>query len=170
MFHVWCGDGEIKWVEECWRHLGEAGLTGNATPLEATATLLRLVTLARVYEEFCGLAWDENPETPVDYLAEDLEIDALALGILAAQAAPDSFDDVAEDYELREAALLAATEAQRQEIFDCLSRAYGGDVQLYSRISRTNRSADDESDGDEFDVTGANATALSYVTNGFRHG
>lgn len=170
MFHVWMGDGEIVWVWECWQYFGDAGLTGNTTALETTATFLRLVTLARIYEEFCGLAWEENADSPIDDLAEYLEIDPLALGILAAHASRDSFDDAAEDYELREAALLAAPEAQRQEIFDCLSKAYGSDVQLYSRMSRTNGSADGEYDGDEFDVTGANCMALSFVTNGFRHG
>lgn len=36
MFHVWLGDGEIKWVEECWKHLGEANLTDNSPALERT--------------------------------------------------------------------------------------------------------------------------------------
>jgi hypothetical protein len=168
MFHVWCGDGEIKWVEECWQHLGAAGLTGNTTPVEATASMLRLVTLARVYEGFCAHAWDENPETPLDYLTEDLEIDPLVLGILAATASSNVFDDCAEDDELREAALLAATDAQRQEIFTCLSQAYGGAVQLYSRMSKTNRTTSQEGESDEFAVTGPNSSALGYVMNGFQ--
>jgi hypothetical protein len=170
MFNVWFGDGEIKWVEECWRHFGEAGLTGISTPLEATATLLRLVTLARVYEEFCGLAWDENPETPIHYLAEDLKLDALALGILGAVASPEVFDNAQDEYELREAALAAATEAQRQEIFDCLVKAYGSDIQLYSRMSQTNKQDQTESDYSEFEVIGPNALALSFVIKGFQQG
>lgn len=170
MFHVWLGDGEIKWVEECWRHFGEADLTGNSTPLEATAASLRLVTLARIYEEFCGLAWDENPETPIDYLAGDLELDSLALGILAAVASPDAFDEAGDEYELRETALAAATEAQRQEIFNCLRKAYGSEVKLYSRMSQTNQPDQDDSDGSEFDVTSSNARALNFVINGFKQG
>jgi hypothetical protein len=169
MFHVWLGNGEITWVEECWHHLGEADLTDNTSVLEATATALRLVTLARIYEEFCGLAWDENPETPVDYLAEDLDIDPLALGILASKASPEAFDDACDDSELREASLLAATDAQRREIYDCLSTAYGDETQLYSRMSETNQSASDEDYEDEFNLTGSNSGALSYVMNGFRY-
>ena len=167
MFHVWCGDGEIRWVEECWGHLGEADLTGNTTPLEATTTAIRLISLARIYEEFCALAWDENPETPIDYLAEDLELDAVAIGILGAQASPDTFDDAEDEYELREAALTAAADAQRQQIFECLSKAYGGAVPLYSRMSQTNHSAEKENDEDEFEVTGSNCNALQFVINGF---
>ena len=168
MFHVWSGDGEIKWVQECWRHLGEAGLTERTTLLEETTTYLRLVTLAHVYEEFCGYAWDENPESPLSDFADELEIDPLALGILGAIASPGAFDDATDDCELRNAALFAISYPQRTEIFACLCKAYGGEVPLYSRMSKTNQSADDEDDCDQFDVTGSNSAALSYVMNGFR--
>lgn len=168
MFHVWCGSGETKWVEECWQHLGEAGLTDKTTLLEETATYLRLVSLAQVYEEFCGCAWDENPGTPLSDLADELEIDPLALGILGAIAGPDAFDDEADDSELREIALSAATAKQRVEIFSCLCKAYGGAVQLYSRMSKTNQQAGEEDNGNEFEVTGSNGIAISYVMNGFR--
>ena len=178
MFHVWwLGDGEIKWVEECWQHLGEANLTDNSPALERTATFLRLLTLARIYEEFCGLAWDEDPETPVTDLVEDLEIDPLSLGILATKADPDAFDDVADKY-IHQAVLLAATDAQRKEIFDCLSKGFGDEFKLYSRMSKTNRSGNEtdngseddlsEDDLSEFDITESNSVALSYVVNGFR--
>lgn len=170
MFHVWCSGSEMKWGEECWQHLGEAGLTGNTTSLEATETLLRLVTLARVYGEFCGLAWEENPEKPFDYLAEDLEIDPLALGILAAIASPGAFYGAGDEFELRETAFSAATEAQRREIFDCLAKAYGSAVHLYSRMSQTKHSDQVESDGSEFAITESNSLALSYVMNGFQKG
>jgi hypothetical protein len=172
MFDVWLGDGEIKWVEECWQHLGEANLTGKYPTLEGTATVLRLVTLARIYEEFCGLAWDEKLERPVTDLVEDLEIDRLCLGILATKADPDAFDDVADKY-IDEAVLLAATDAQRREIFDCLRNGFGDEFQLYSRMSKTNKSGNEtddcnEDDLSEFDITESNSVAMSYVVNGFR--
>jgi hypothetical protein len=94
----------------------------------------------------------------------------MALGILAAQASPDAFDDAEDEYELREAALTAAADAQRQEIFECLSKAYGGAVRLYSRMSQTNQSAEEENDQDEFEVTGSNGVALDFVMNGFHQG
>jgi hypothetical protein len=170
MFRCWYGDGEIRWVKECWGHFQEAGLAGNATSLEGTASLLRLVCLARIYEEFSGLAWDENPDTPISYLTEDLTLDPVALGILGAQASPDAFDDLEDESELRDAAITAATDAQRSEISDCLAKAYGGDVQLYSRMYHTRGSDEDANDGYEFEVTGPNSVALSYVMNGFQQG
>lgn len=169
MFRVWNGDGQITWVEECWRHLSEAGLTGNSTILETTETCLRLVALARIYEEFCGLAWYENPETPISYLAEDFEIDLLALGIIAATSATELLDAVHDKYELYDLALLAAPDARRPEFFQCLCNAYDGEIGLYSRMSKTNQSAGDEDDEDEFDGTTPNADAFAYVKNGFKY-
>ena len=168
MFNVWSGGGELVWVKECWEHLSQAALTGNTTVMETTATHLRLVALARIYEEFCGCAWDENPETDAHTLAEDLEIDPVALGILAAASDKDDFDEASDDYELREAALLAVTDSMRSEIFACLAKAYGGEVQLCSRMAQTNHSPDEDDDGDEFEITGPNSTAYGFVTEGFR--
>jgi hypothetical protein len=42
-----------------------------------------MVTLAKSYQEFCGLAWDEDPETPIGYLTEELHIAPVAIGVLA---------------------------------------------------------------------------------------
>jgi hypothetical protein len=75
MFNVRIDGAELKWAKEAWKHLATAGLTEATTILEITATKLRVVTLARIYQEFSGFAWDENPETLLDYLAEDLEIE-----------------------------------------------------------------------------------------------
>jgi hypothetical protein len=75
--------------------------------------------------------------------------------------------------ELREAALIAICDSQRKEIFECLCKGFGGYVQLYSSMSKTYPSEDDDNDdddddNDEMEVTGANAQALDFVSNGFR--
>jgi len=168
MFSVWSGGGELAWAKECWGHLSQAGLTGNATVMESAASHLRLVALARIYEEFCGCAWDENPESEAHTLAEELEIDPVALGLLAAASGSDDFDDASDDYELREAALRAVTDAMRGEIFACLAKAYGDEIKLYSRMAQTNHLPDKDDAGDEFEVTGPNSAAYGFVTEGFR--
>ena len=168
MFAVWSGGSELAWAKECWGHLSQAVLTGNSTVMETTASYLRLVALARIYGEFCGCAWDENPETDAHTLAEDLEIDLVALGILAAATGRDDFDEAGDDYELREAALLTVTDSMRGEIFACLAKACGDEVKLYSRMAQTKRSPDDDDGGDEFEVTGPNSAAYGFVTEGFR--
>lgn len=155
-------------AEECWGHFQKSGLAGQESNLARTASVLRLVTLARIYEEFSGFAWDENPETSIDYLAENLAIDPVALGILAARATSDSFDDTCDEdgFQLRELAMVYSSNAQRKEIYACLCAAYGDDYMLYSRMSRTYPSSDRDS-FDEFDVAPGNCQGLQYVQGGF---
>jgi hypothetical protein len=173
MFTVWEDGAELEWAEEAWQHLYAAGLVGGESALETTASNLRLVTLARVYQEFCGLVWDVNPDTPIAYLAENLEIDPVALGILAAMQGVNQFEECADELALHEAALIAASDGQRIDIADCLKKAYGGDAALYSRLWHT-RSADadaeDDGEGDENADSSANSFGLNYVMNGFQNG
>jgi hypothetical protein len=169
MFDVWFIGGELDWAKEVWSHLGAAGLASRQNFLDETAAKLRLVTLAKIYQEFCGLAWGEDPETPIDYLAEDLHIDPVALGVLAASTKCDELEEAVEDYELLQAALTAVTDNQRHEIFDCLKAAYGNEFKLYSRIWHTRSlEAEKDSEDDEWEVTEANSSALEYIQNGFR--
>ncbi len=168
MFNVWVDGHELDWAKEAWGHLHPDGVEDGATILEITVAQLHLVALAQIYQEFCGLAWEEDPETPLDYLAENLEINPLALGILAAKGKADQFDDALDECELREAALLAATRSQQGEIFECLKAAYGSDVKLYTRLWHTRSIASEkDSEGEEFAVAPANGAALNYVMNGF---
>jgi hypothetical protein len=170
LFDVWVTGGEYEWAEECWGHLTKCGLTRGVGIVDRTATYLRLITLARVYEEFSGIIWDENPETPLDMMAEDLEIDPIALGILAAATSREELEEFAINDELREAAMQIVIDAQRGEICTCLSAAYGGAPRLYSRMFKTNADSDDDDDGEEFEVTDTNSAALQYVMNGFQSG
>lgn len=168
MFNVWVTGSELEWAKECWGHFEQQGLTADSSVLEKTRACLRLVALARIYHEFCGCAWDENPETSIDVLAENLEINGVALGVLAASAKDVGLEDCQDEYDLLELALVAATDAMRNQIYECLSKAYGGPVELYSRMSQTNHTKDIAGDEDEFDVTGYNMRALDYVQNGFQ--
>ena len=169
MFHVWTDGSELLWVREAWGHLHAAGLVSGETMLEVTASRLRLVALARIYREFCGLAWDEDQQTLLDYLAEHLGIDPVALGLLASAAGTQQFLEAADESELRKAALEAVTDSQRAGIFECLRTAYGSDVNLYTRLWHTRSArAERDSEGDEFEVNGANSAALDYVMNGFQ--
>ncbi len=121
------------------------------------------------------LAWDENPETPLDYLAEDLEIDAVALGYLAHSCAASELDDVTDDYAFRDTALRTATDSLRTEIFNCLRTAYGDEMKLYSRMWHTRSEPEPDDDEvppspsqEEFDPTGANSSALEFGMHGFK--
>lgn len=165
MFQFWMGGGELMWVRECWQHFEKKGLTRNMGPLEETTTHLRLLTLVRIYEQFSGLEWDDNPQTSLFHLTESLSIDPLSLGLLAGAASPAGFDEDLDEFELKESALIAATDALRQQIHTCLVEAYGGDIALYCRLVTTHLTPD--ADPHEFRITNFNYLALEFVTEGF---
>lgn len=166
MFSVWMGGSELEFAKEAWGHLHAAGLARQETIVEATAGKLRLATLARVYEEFCGHAWQENKETPIEWLVEGLDVDPVAVGILA-QFYGGHFADVSDDDELRQTALNAVKDGQRAEVYRCLRTAYGGDAQLYARLWHTSGLPADTDEGSEFEATFTNAAAYAYVMSGF---
>lgn len=170
MFNVWVDGSELEWAKEAWGYLYAAGLASTETILNETAAKLRLVALAQIYQKFCGLAWDENPEMPLTCLAEELEINPLALGILAASEGTRRFDDIFEEYDLEEVALDAVSQRLKLQIFNCLKATYGDEFKLYTRLWHTRPCDDEDSEDEEFIVTRQNCVALSYVINGFQEG
>ncbi len=164
MFNIWVGGSELEWAEECWGHFAKGGLLNNEGAVETTVSLLRLVTLALIYQQFCGYAWNENPENEASDYASEIEYDDIVLGYLATIADKYFADGCGEDYEVRNEALNAATRAQREEIFQCLSKAYGGYIQLYARMCKTHPSYAED---DEFEPNEENVDALSFVSDGF---
>ena len=60
MFSVWVDGCELDWAREAWGHRCAAGLTSRQSFLAETEAKLRLVTLARIYQEFYGLAWGQT--------------------------------------------------------------------------------------------------------------
>ena len=110
------------------------------------------------------------------YLAEELDIDLVALGVIAASTGREWLEDVGDEADLRNSALIVATDGLRPEIHKCLCKAYGNEIALYSRMSRTRHSVhpdetdDNDDDGEEFEVTGPNSCALQFVMDGFKSG
>lgn len=149
MFNIWVGQPELRWAEEVWGHFGAAGLTTASNAVDETEVYLRLVTLALVYQEFCGLAWDEQHDRSADEMVWDVEIDPVALGILAAEAGRRWYADEKNGDELRNIALTVVTDNLKDEIYQCLLGAYGSVYELYVRMCKTGEPDQDEDDEDE---------------------
>ncbi len=167
MLRIWVGGGEAEWAQECWSHFRAAGLTGAATLLERTESEIRLLCLTKIYHEFCATTWDENPDQPLVELADYLEVNPVAIGILAAKAG-FSGDEEDSEHELLSGALQAASDAQRPLIHACLVKALGGAPKVYERMRRTRGTEDP--DGDEWAVTSTNAAAFDFIEKRFHHG
>lgn len=164
IFNVWTSGGDLDFAKESWSHLAAGGLTSDDCVYDSTRTLLRLIALRLIYGEFCAAKWDEQSETPISYLVEDLEIDPLALGLIAGDyLAPGS--EQGDPFSLRAAALEAAVERLKPEVFACLMNTYGGSIELYSRLSRTAANLDANDDtGDGATVTG-DCAVLDFIRN-----
>jgi len=164
MFRVWTSCGDLDFAKEAWGHLETAGLTNDDDIVSKTQSCLMLVALCRIYLAFSKAKWDEDPDTPIMFLAEDLYIDQVALGLLAAPNFPRHGHNPPgfEPLDLYENALLAATIMLEPQVFACLRRAYGGDMGLYTRLCRT-RSNNQEHDGDDFDITSPNMDAYDFL-------
>jgi hypothetical protein len=185
IFSVWAFGSELEWARECWGHFQRAGLASYEGELETTAAYLRLVTLGSAYREFCAIMWDEDTtDIPLTHLSEGLPINPIALGLLAARDLDGDFEGACDEQALEARSLASAISLLLPEVYGCLTEAYGDEVQLYSRMARTQTSGDDEdeerddsNDNDEiffhpsiFEPTGRNSSALSFVSNGFQNG
>jgi hypothetical protein len=176
MFRVWSFQGELKWAKECWEHFEKAGLTSREDLLEETKSYLRLIALAKIYEEFSGYMWDENPRTPISYFAEELDINPIALAVIAKEDPDFEAGGIDDEHKLHEHALEMAVRQFRGEIHGCLADAYGGENALYSRMARTTEGTDLEEnpeladDMEEFSATVSHSRAWSFVSNAFQDG
>jgi hypothetical protein len=174
MFRVWVSGGELQWAKECWMHFEKAGLTSGASVVEEAKSYLRLVALARIYEEFSTYMWDEKPDTPLSFLAENLEIHPIALGIIASRDPGFECDEIDDEGILHEHTLSAAINQLRSEIHSCLVEAYGSPKALYSRMAKTMERTDPEgtfeSDEslEEFSPTEPHVRAWSFVSDAFQ--
>lgn len=114
--------------------------------------------------------WDEHLDWSITTLADDLDFHPIALGVLAQSLQPDLRNEDAGSDDLEELALLAVTESQRPQIFQCLAKAYGDEIKLYTRMAETSSNPGEHGSDEEFDMTWSNANAFSYVNNGFEEG
>jgi hypothetical protein len=176
IFDIWTSGGDLEWAEEAWAHFTAGGLTSINSHVDRTCVNLRLMTLGKVYEEFCVAKWEEDPDRSLAMLAESLNIDRLSLGLLAAKAKYETdieyhLHQSDDEYELYERALHAASAHLRKELFNCLRDAYGNDIKLYARLCETSCGLDPVGDEattrDAFEFTAENLQGYSFVTNGF---
>jgi hypothetical protein len=59
LFRVWTDTRELLWAEKCWGYLDKRGLTAYSNEVAKVRVLIRLMSLAEIYREFCDRAWEE---------------------------------------------------------------------------------------------------------------
>ena len=163
IFNIWTGGGDLAFAREAWGDLTAAGLAEDEGPVARTRSLLRLLALRRICDEFSCAKWQEGAGD--DWRDTELELDALALGLLAAEPLQGEVDSYSDEYELKNAAAIAVCETVMPEVVSCLRKAFGGTIGLYRRLSRM-ASNDNEDDPFDDEPSGDNLAAFDYVDNG----
>lgn len=148
MFRVWVGGRELEWAKMAWDALTAAGLTTYRNEIERYRVLVRLMTLATMYREFCTLAWEEEDEPLYGDWISDLEIPAFRLGqLVGPEFAPD--DQELEETELAYAAVASLIESSRRAVYRALVKHFGGASMLFASLYATN--LDDFGEEEEYE-------------------
>lgn len=135
LFNVWMDTSEMRWAEESWALLGQAGLTQYENDVGRCQAAIYLLTLATLYRDFCFLAWDEYAPLELDWGADLLDISPLRVGQLVGTG-DDAVDD-GDDAQALEAALGRLVSDARLPVLATLFQRYGGVTGLFIALWRS---------------------------------
>ena len=140
MFNIWDDQPELKWVEEAWLKLESQKLTEYNNELEKYIVLIRLITLATLYHEFCEHAFDEpgniDYDSWVHFLEkEDFALDPLRLGQLLGRnfMIQEEIEDYTQ-YGLTEKCIGTLVEAERNLVVTALINGFGDESLLFAHL------------------------------------
>lgn len=135
LFDIYDDHSDRNWARIVWKSLERRGLTDYATPEEKHRTLLRLITLAVICQEFCYIAWKEGDYPPLVDWADGMAMDpAMVAGVTGGSfTTPLELDKDEEDL-VYEEALKKAVEHLRPELFRQMVDMFGGKAFLFASL------------------------------------
>ena len=136
LFRVWTDARESFWAEKCWGYLDKRRLTTYSNEVAKVRVLVRIMSLAEIYREFCDRAWEEQYDCELVVWASELDLNRFRL----AQCVGATFEEytVDDDDELYGAALVSLAEEARREIYDVLIQEFGSKSYLFVSLWNTN--------------------------------
>jgi len=158
-FAVWTGRCEQEWAKRVWDKAVERGLADYSTDLERHRVIVRFVTLAAIYHDFCELAWEEVASHEYAYWTEDLGISAFHLGQLIGQDTEWNKPDL--DEILTDRAFRFLANREREQVYEILIDCFGDVNKLYDALLRTT-----DPDAEEYeDAEGNGYTEVNTPNN-----
>ena len=135
-FSIWANGGGRYWAEHAWNFIVKAGLADHKDEIERHIVLIRLMTLATMYLEFCDLVWDEYFEREDIVKEEWLEDGNLFNSIRIWQIVGTDFyrDEEIGSKEktiLLTEALNGLIDKYRKEVYEALVKGFGNDENLF---------------------------------------
>ena len=165
IFDQWGGEHILRWVEEAWGHLKTAELTESGSLLELTQAQLRLIVLAELVGSYRKYALGESSDDVTWYSAEHLDIDQLALGILAGRSS-DILND-SDDSTLLAEALDQVVADLKPTVVSCLTSAFGEAHGLHKSLWNAVTGSDDPDTDEAFEPAADQLSAYAHVEQGF---
>ncbi len=167
LFRVWAMGRELEWAKAAWHSMGERGLTAYTNEIDRTLVVVRLVTLAVIYRQWCVLAREEM--FSMDEVSSLAIMDAEICPFRLAQFMGPEFradDPNCGQDELVEDALLTLIDRERPTICRALIEGFGGEVKLCNALaSTTNRDSYEDSESAEEDDEAA-GKVLGWILEG----
>jgi len=135
LFRVWTDAHELLWAEKCWSLLDKHGLTSFSNDVSKAMVLVRLMSLAEIYREFCDRAWEERHDCELVVWASDIGLNRFRI----AQCVGPAFDESTEDDEdqLFASALMFLADTARREIYRVLIEEFGNESFLFVSLWNT---------------------------------
>lgn len=165
IFHVWGEEQherELNWAKAAWNGLQKKGLTAYASEIEKALVLVRLITLATIYREFCEVAWEEVFEPEHSIWADELGISPVRVGQLLGS---NQMVDDSDDSDLLETGLAHLIDQNRPEIYKALAAHFGGRTGIFVSLWKIV-----EFDEDEYsmvnEVTEDKGNAFQWIDQG----
>lgn len=178
MFDHWAGKPEFHWARNAWSALGKAGLTLFSDQIERTAVMVRIMTLATIYREFCHLAFYEEMDSP-DYAwwADSLGISPFRIAQIVGRGFErGEADDCDEsEHRLLHAALSELVDGNRRKVCEALVKGFGGESNLFYALWISPQGKPDGSEDHRVEppedvllgqITDSKARAFSWITEG----
>lgn len=141
LFSVWSHDNNIVWVKTAWQALNEQGLTRFKNQQEKQDAILNLLTLARIYHQFCDRAFGitDDSENLIPMWLDDLEesemyISLVRLGCLLHKEVNTNNDEfLSFDCEANKlpSLLISATNNCIQDVVKALLIGFGSKESLF---------------------------------------
>ena len=164
-FNIWSNDGQFIFAEQAWRAIVDAGLADYTDEIERHRVLIRLMTIATFYGEFCDLVFDEY--FCRDEILDWLDDEEMFCSIRIWQIIGERFykdekisgnrmiwhdgDDCSKrtysDYLIE--ALNEIIDECRDEVFKAMKKGFGGEVELFIALYVT---AYTREDGTEYNI------------------
>lgn len=147
-FTVWSGTPELSWFKKAWNGLSTIGLTQYSNDEERHWVYVRAITLGIMYGEYCYLEWDEYSDAS-SLLTEvywDEDISHTRIGNMVEKNFVIALVD---EQELFYNVVMDLVSQMRLEVFDAISRGFGGDVRLYTGLYISREEGNDQENLDE---------------------